>query len=630
MRKWSLFAILFVSLAQCQTAKYQNWCQVGAQKVITVGTASSSTAQVSMPSCTVTVYLHGTLTLATIYADQNNTPLANPFTANTDASYGFYATSGVRYDVVTVGTIQTISGPSTQTVNISDIIPGGGGGGGGGSGTVTSVATGAGLTGGPCTVTCTISIASGAVTNAMLQNPSITVSLSGGLSGSASVALGGTLNIAGNGAAGIVSTCNTAKALGIYSGTGTTIGCDPSLTESGTQILYGSNGTSLLPAFSFSSVPDSGLYTIVSPTTYAITTATRTSNVSTLNMSSLPTGMDVMYVGGRIHVAGVTVDTTFNGDWTIASITGTTITFNQIAANSVAGSGGTVAPWMTGIGGYQAAFNHIMSNSSPVAPLGFIRLGATDQINFYCPGGSTLNGTNGCNLISGNGNSPSVVGDGQGVLFSGPGTWPGNGFDFFTTSVFNPCTNPAHSCFGISNDGNFYTSELGGTPIRVGKVLSVFGMTGVVANLSGAVTTSGSSVTSMGEIIVPVAAGYCQGTIGTANATTYILAPFVNVANSNACTGTAAMEFPVPAPCIAKDLYVVATAAGAVAGSGVVTLYKNGSATTLTCTLGTGTTCNDTTHLPTFVAGDTYSLRVLTGQATDTTAGVRAAFACQT
>src|SRR5260370_10481870 len=49
-----------------------------------------------------------------------------------------------------------------------------------GTGTVTSIATGAGLSGGPITGTGTISITNGCVTNAMLANPSVTINTLGG------------------------------------------------------------------------------------------------------------------------------------------------------------------------------------------------------------------------------------------------------------------------------------------------------------------------------------------------------------------------------------------------------------------------------------------------------------------
>jgi hypothetical protein len=66
-----------------------------------------------------------------------------------------------------------------------------------GKGTVTSVDSGAGLTGGPITGSGTLSIAAGGVTNAMLENPSITVAAGTDLTGGGSVALGGatTLNL---------------------------------------------------------------------------------------------------------------------------------------------------------------------------------------------------------------------------------------------------------------------------------------------------------------------------------------------------------------------------------------------------------------------------------------------------
>ena len=58
-------------------------------------------------------------------------------------------------------------------------------------GTVKSVASGAGLTGGPITSTGTLSIANAGVTNTMLQHPSLTVTAGSDLTGGGAVALGG-------------------------------------------------------------------------------------------------------------------------------------------------------------------------------------------------------------------------------------------------------------------------------------------------------------------------------------------------------------------------------------------------------------------------------------------------------
>jgi hypothetical protein len=97
-----------------------------------------------------------------------------------------------------------------------------------GSGTVTSVGTGAGLTGGPITTSGTISIPSAGVVNSMLANPSVTVTAGSGLSGGGTVALGGTITLT-----------NSAPSLGgtvtsVGSGTGLTGG---PITTSGTLSL---------------------------------------------------------------------------------------------------------------------------------------------------------------------------------------------------------------------------------------------------------------------------------------------------------------------------------------------------------------------------------------------------------
>lgn len=52
----------------------------------------------SYPFCTITVYLNGTLTPATIFSDNAGTPKANPFTADAKGFWFFYAANG-RYDV---------------------------------------------------------------------------------------------------------------------------------------------------------------------------------------------------------------------------------------------------------------------------------------------------------------------------------------------------------------------------------------------------------------------------------------------------------------------------------------------------------------------------------------------------
>jgi len=68
-------------------------------------------------------------------------------------------------------------------------------------------------------------------------------------------------------------------------------------------------------------------------------------------------------------------------------------------------------------------------------------------------------------------------------------------------------------------------------------------------------------------------------------------------------------------------LQAKASIGGVAASSGVVTVLKNGSTTTLTCTFGTGTSCVDGTHKVTFSAGDRISIQFTT-QGSETLASV--------
>lgn len=120
-----LGAGLLAGAASAQTQALQGFCTVGNVKAITQGTNSANTLQGSYPRCTVTVYLTGTTTKATIYSDNISTPLANPFTAGVNGSWLFYAVSFIGYDVVlSGGTPIAMPAPFTLT----DVITGGSGG----------------------------------------------------------------------------------------------------------------------------------------------------------------------------------------------------------------------------------------------------------------------------------------------------------------------------------------------------------------------------------------------------------------------------------------------------------------------------------------------------------------------
>lgn len=116
----------------------QGFGMVGGIRVVTQGASSITRVQGSYPQCRVRVYASGTTGLSPIF-DALGNPLPNPFTANTDGSWLFYAGNGVPIDVVMDGGIPV---PMSQPFTLTGIIPGGrvsGGTGGGAAGTQNEV-----------------------------------------------------------------------------------------------------------------------------------------------------------------------------------------------------------------------------------------------------------------------------------------------------------------------------------------------------------------------------------------------------------------------------------------------------------------------------------------------------------
>lgn len=161
MKRLIYLAMLLASTtALAQTGPITSYCQLGATQANVTNILSTNFQEGVVPSCTVQVYLTGTFTPATIYSNGSSGALSNPFTANPDGSFTFWAATGQGYDAVLSGGVVPIVYPNAKT--ISALYPANNSGGG--AGTVTSVSltvpSWLSVTGSPITTSGTLAITS--------------------------------------------------------------------------------------------------------------------------------------------------------------------------------------------------------------------------------------------------------------------------------------------------------------------------------------------------------------------------------------------------------------------------------------------------------------------------------------
>ena len=136
--------------------------------------------------------------------------------------------------------------------------------------------------------------------------------------------------------------------------------------------------------------------------------------------------------------------------------------------------------------------------------------------------------------------------------------------------------------------------------------------------LSGANTLTTLTIVADGHSLKAA----CTG-VATASQTLGLYGTGPNETLTTCTSTTIGSGVPMQGARTALNLIVTATAGGVNASSGVVTVLKNGVATTITCTLGTTTACQDGTHNVSFADGDLISIQFTT-QAAETLAGVKA------
>ena len=140
-----LALLLLPAFALGQTGAYSGHSFVGGTPATTSGMNSSNYMDGIIPGASVTVYLTGTTTKATIYADGSNTPLSNPFFSNlasgtNPGGFIFWAATNQGLDIQAQGgmgnascTTSPLCYPTATTLQV-DIYPNSSGGGGSGCG----------------------------------------------------------------------------------------------------------------------------------------------------------------------------------------------------------------------------------------------------------------------------------------------------------------------------------------------------------------------------------------------------------------------------------------------------------------------------------------------------------------
>lgn len=263
----------------------------------------------------------------------------------------------------------------------------------------------------------------------------------------------------------------------------------------------------------------------------------------------------------------------------------------------------------------------------------------------YCQGGSS-----GCSLPTGFG--VTVSSDGANYIGETTGGQVASVTGSAGITVGGTASNPivgfaavANNSVPCNNSGSSAAPTVANCTVTgTGDPLLVTPMNNAVVVTSGsgvpsesttlptglALQTPASGVgTNITGVKAGIIQGYCAATVGTATSTEYYLVPW-GVETSPLCTATSVVAASMPVACTAGNLFARSAAAGHDSTSGVVTMYHNGTQSTVTCTLGTGTSCSDASHTVSFAQGDTYYVGVETSTSftPDTTASIRVTFTC--
>lgn len=265
------------------------------------------------------------------------------------------------------------------------------------------------------------------------------------------------------------------------------------------------------------------------------------------------------------------------------------------------------------IAGYVNSYGGQYGNCNASSTTGMLLEGGTfnsfgDQIGFYGSSAYTGGTITGGFSLGANLTKSTFNGNGSFLL-----NQTNNGFNLSLAGTTG-------SQFNLQNV-TILTTGTAGTALKGGA-----GDTDVLNDLGGnKITTVSAGTLTSGQVKGPnLITSRCSGT--ATSSTTLFLQNMLGATGVPNCTNTtASVVFVSPSAGNILGLYVTATAGGVSASSGVVTVFKNGSSTAVTCTVGTATSCsfNAGASPVTVAQGDLITIQYTT-QATETLAGLSA------